>query len=489
TLKPMAAAAETPGLHRDRGRYAAWDPRRRLYLNAWADWNGNGAFEPSEKVISGPLDPEAWGGDGRYTLGEPFTDADGNGVWSEGEAFTDVAGKVTRHLSCKVKAPKSAVAGKKYYWRFRLDYGEDVTLHDEVPHASTEDGRALAQSTGGALFGEVEDYPQCAAELDELQDTTAQMTVEGPFGSQRISLSGPTTIVADICHVGDTDGNGLEQVKTEIVAMDLHGFSLIGPVSVKLRDPGQHPNQRSVGEIEEQVNATPGVLDVPPFTSTGRANSYFDVYFEADVAGRKLHSHEPKRMKGTITHKPPGDGDRYHNPEFINLYGEEELPGGVRVGSVSHDPGEDAHQCDRRPHGALLVQPNIGFAATQLPFVLGVDLARTVTSDGRGSVVVPFSLQLGGLGLGVMVPIGFQYELSTPVNGLRIVPRLSAGYSLELFEGFANHEAVLIPEVGVKYTLCGGLSVGATPLSFPTFISGYGLSPTFRLLLFGGTTF
>jgi hypothetical protein len=488
TLKPIAAAVgETPSFHRDRGRYAAWDPRRRLYLHAWADWNGDGAFDAAEEVITGPLDPEAWGGDGRYTPGESFTDADGNGVWTEGEAFTDAAGAVTRHFSCTVEVPKSVVMGKKYFWRFRLDYGEDAVLHDEVPHHSGEDGRALASSSGGALFGEVEDYPQCAAELDEMQDTTAELTVEGPFGAQRLHLAGPTTIVADICHVGDADGDGLESVKTEVVAMDLHGFSLVGPVSVKVRDPGKHPNQRSIGEIEEQANNTKGVLDIPPFASTGKAESYFDVWFETQVAGRTLHSHEPKRMKATISYKPPRD--TYRSPDVMELFDEEERAGGVRVGGASHTTGEDARVCDRRPKGALQLQPEVGLAGTGLPFVLGASVAYTLTPDERGSLVVPFSLQLGGGGLGLMLPVGFQYELSTPWDGLRVVPRLSAGYALELFGGEPFHNGLLLPEVGVKYTFCGGLSVGAIPLSFPIFVNPYGLSPTWRILVSGGTSF
>jgi hypothetical protein len=487
TLEPIPPSAETPTLHRDRGRYAAWDPRRRLYLHAWADWNANGAFEKSEEVITGPLDPEAWGGDGRYTLGEAFTDTDGNGVWSEGEAYTDAAGALTRHLSCKVEVPKSAAMGSKYYWRFRLDYGEDAALHDEVAHHSGEDGRALASSSGSALFGEVEDYPQCAAELDEMQDTSAELTVEGPFGAQRLQLSGPTTIVADICHVGDSDGDGLEQVKAEMIALDLRGFSLVGPVSVRLRDRGKHPNQRSLGEIEEQANNTSGVLDVPPFAPAGKAESYFDVWFEAEVAGRTLHSHEPKRMKATIAHKPPRD--TYRSPEVLELYDEEERPSGLRVGGASHTPGEDARVCDRRQGGALQLQPTLGLTTTQFPFLLGLGVSRTVTPDGRGSVVAPVSLQIGGEGFGVMLPVGVQYEFSTPLDGLRVVPRLSAGYALEIWGGIPYHSAILIPEVGVKYTFCGGLHAAAFPLSLPTFINQYGLSPTLRFLVAGGASF
>ncbi len=88
TLGPIADVEDTPSQHRDCGRYAAWDPRRRLYLKGWADWNADGVWEDRERVISGPLDPEDWGADAAYTLGEPFTDSDGNGVWTPQEAVT-----------------------------------------------------------------------------------------------------------------------------------------------------------------------------------------------------------------------------------------------------------------------------------------------------------------------------------------------------------------------------------------------------------------
>jgi hypothetical protein len=157
-LGPIPNMLDTPQQHRDRGRYAAWDPQRRLYLHVWADWDADGIWEDGELVISGPLDPEDWGNDSNYTLGEPFTDTDDNGVWTAGEAFDHVAGITTRHLICPVQVPPNVATDKKFWWRFRLDYGENVTTNNDVIHHATEDGRTLDKTRGGALWGEVEDY-------------------------------------------------------------------------------------------------------------------------------------------------------------------------------------------------------------------------------------------------------------------------------------------------------------------------------------------
>ena len=44
---------------------------------------------------------------------------------------------------------------------------------------------------------------------------------------------------------------------------------------------------QTVGEIEERTDLTSGVLDLPPFGPDGTtADSFFDIYFQIDVAGR-----------------------------------------------------------------------------------------------------------------------------------------------------------------------------------------------------------
>jgi hypothetical protein len=145
-------------------------------------------------------------------------------------------------------------------------------------------------------------------------------------------------VVVGIQNVADTDGDGREQVPTEIVHMELTGMSSMGPVIVRVRDRNRHPNRRSTGEIEETRNTQSGRLDLPPFALTGTADSFFDVFFEVEVGGQVLHSHDPKRMRTIITRKPPAGGETYENPQVIELFTENENPAGVRITGAFHIP-------------------------------------------------------------------------------------------------------------------------------------------------------
>jgi hypothetical protein len=142
--------------------------------------------------------------------------------------------------------------------------------------------------------------------VDQFPQSIAQVTLITPTGEELlIDLEGPTTV-----HVffegsaegeaTDNDGDGLDEVKTEIVAMELTGSSPLGPVTVR-----QNPDISSIGEIEETNNDAPGVLDLPPFTPEGTADSFFDVYFELEMGEFVFRTDEPKHMRTIIDHKTP----------------------------------------------------------------------------------------------------------------------------------------------------------------------------------------
>jgi len=83
---------------------------------------------------------------------------------------------------------------------------------------------------------------------------------------------------------------------TEIVSLDLRrdGIRL-----------SLNPDIPSLGQIEEKVNGHPGWLDLEPFHN-GRANSFFDVFFEIEVPGAgTLHNLEALRLQAMISQKPP----------------------------------------------------------------------------------------------------------------------------------------------------------------------------------------
>jgi hypothetical protein len=150
--------AGTPLASRGKGRYDARVAAKRLYLNAWADWNGNGDWEAGEKIIGASIDPETFGGDGAYTLGEPFIDTDQNGVRDRNEPFTDIAGVDTcppRLCTFTFQVPHRIAPS--FYFRFRLDYGENGAIGNIEANAD-DVNRLFLGGKGGALFGEVEDY-------------------------------------------------------------------------------------------------------------------------------------------------------------------------------------------------------------------------------------------------------------------------------------------------------------------------------------------
>ena len=178
------------------------------------------------------------------------------------------------------------------------------------------------------------------AEHDHFEETTAQINLLGPSGlNETIQLRGPTWV--DVwferregeARDNDASPDGLDEVMTKMVGLDLSGNSSLGPVHVTL-----NPNMMTVGEIEEKVNNTPGVLDIPPFTNVGAANSFFDVFFQIEVAGQKLVNQVPKRLQSMITHKPPGPGDVYESPTVIPLFTSTGDATEFRLGPARHTP-------------------------------------------------------------------------------------------------------------------------------------------------------
>jgi len=197
---------------------------------------------------------------------------------------------------------------------------------------------ANGRPTGIKLIREVH-TPAIEPEIDIFPISFAQITLALPNGgSEIVSLAGPTTVEVAIPPGGqarDTDGDGLDQVTTEMTRLDLKGNSSMGPVRVTL-----DPNRPTVGEIEEVANATPGILDVPPFTAAGTAKSFFDVNYLIEVGGKVYHTAAPTRMEAIITHKPPAPGDTYANPftEPVELLDADGKPTGIKIVKEIHTP-------------------------------------------------------------------------------------------------------------------------------------------------------
>jgi hypothetical protein len=209
--------------------------------------------------------------------------------------------------------------------------------------------------SGPATDGEVEDYVVAieapAIEVDAFPQTVAAIELDlGAllFGQQYVPLSGPTTVNVIFegpnegdAHDHDPVANGLDEVQTEIVSMNLTGVSpTLGNVVVRLNPA---PGFESLGQIEEVVNDTPGTLDVPPFTATGTATAYFDMFVEIQLLSLPgspvYHNEDPIRIETPITFKPPAPGEKFQlTGGSVGLYDEFGGPTGILVTNVCHIP-------------------------------------------------------------------------------------------------------------------------------------------------------
>jgi len=191
----------------------------------------------------------------------------------------------------------------------------------------------------GFSIGAGRHVPQPVVEVDYFPSTLALMELDMPGGaSETIALSGPTTVHVffEGAHEGDAsddNGNGLDEVQTEMVDLHLTGNSSFGPVQVTL-----NPSLPSRGQIEERANTQPGRLDLPPFAPAGTANSFFDLFFKVQVGPYTFFTAQPKRMSSVITHKPPGPGDAYENLEQVPLLDVNGNPTGFSIGAGRHVP-------------------------------------------------------------------------------------------------------------------------------------------------------
>lgn len=185
-------------------------------------------------------------------------------------------------------------------------------------------------------------------EIDEFPTSSAVLELVGPSGTDRIHLTGPSIVHVAIGTGGeaaDTDGDGLDQVRTEMVQLSGDGSSPLGPVHVEIRPASKDPFQCSRGEIEELANTQSGRLDLPPFAPGGSAISFFELYFEITIETPDgpvvLHNRVAKRMQTTIDHKPPDEGTIYENPQVIPLFHEDNTPSPFSIGASRHVPDCD----------------------------------------------------------------------------------------------------------------------------------------------------
>jgi hypothetical protein len=141
-------------------------------------------------------------------------------------------------------------------------------------------------------------YPEALVRLTLADTQTGQetpITLSGT-ATYRAAYEGPAA--GDAL---DDDGDGFDEVNTELISLDLTGSGPFGPVTLRL-----DPTRQSQGEVEETANGTPGTLDIDPFGTGGQGDSFFDIpsMIEGLPPG-PLFSQDKVNVQATVGSTPP----------------------------------------------------------------------------------------------------------------------------------------------------------------------------------------
>jgi hypothetical protein len=169
-------------------------------------------------------------------------------------------------------------------------------------------------------------------EVDDMVFSLGRVKVTGPLGySETIFEGGARMLVyfeGDEGVADDDNGNGLDEVNAQIINFEMTSMTLLyGPIRLR-----EHPGITTMGKIEEVTNDIPGILEVTQFSITGKAEMYFDMFFEVEMGGKLYYSDSPIRHWYLIEHKPPEDGFEFFQSlvtvQLVDTYG---LPTGFAL--------------------------------------------------------------------------------------------------------------------------------------------------------------
>jgi len=173
--------------------------------------------------------------------------------------------------------------------------------------------------------------------LEQFPKSVAQIGIATATGTETVTLTGVTGIQTDIGSLAAADG--LDQAPAQIFEMELTGTStLLGPITMRLPNPETPPFRFSSGQIRESANSRPGVLEIPPYTSTGTGEGSFDVFFDIETPEKRLHNESTMQIRATINQIPAAKGDTYTSRDLIALYDESGTPADVTITEFSLTP-------------------------------------------------------------------------------------------------------------------------------------------------------
>jgi hypothetical protein len=265
------------------------------------DLNGNGQKDPGEPGLPGWQIFIDLNDNNRFDEGEHQTTTDSNGNYS----FTDLEADAYRiHEVNKTgwRQTDPTVDGVPGYWLVGLEEDQEITEID---------------------FGNQRtDEPSPDIRTDVI-DVCLDVEIDIPgIGLIRTNLTGPLTIQTQVGPNGeasDMTANGLDEAVAEITGMNLSGMNpLVGQVRMSLST-----NMASTGQIEEQANNTPGILDVPPFTAAGTASSVFNIFFDIELPdlGLLYCNCKPMITQSVVNYWPPAGWSVYSVANLpIELY-------------------------------------------------------------------------------------------------------------------------------------------------------------------------
>jgi hypothetical protein len=101
---------------------------------------------------------------------------------------------------------------------------------------------------------------------------------------------------------------------------------------------GLNTSVPSLGLMEEDVDNTAGVLDVPPFATAGTVESSFDVFIAVEIGGVPMYSETPVEWLGQLTEKPAAPGDWYESDVLLPLLDDDGVPTGFSIQVFRYTP-------------------------------------------------------------------------------------------------------------------------------------------------------